>query len=94
METIDMSNQIHNWDKEYVLRYKIDENSKKVDRRSKLSAIGIMQETKNQKSVWLVTFLYVCGCLVSWKIRAQKSISLSSTEEEYVALSEVSIEIL
>ena len=38
--------------------------------------------------------IYVSGCLVSWKSRAQRSQTLSSTEAEYVALSEICNEIL
>ena len=38
--------------------------------------------------------IYVNGCLVSWKSRAQRSQTLSSAEAEYVALSEICSEIL
>ena len=38
--------------------------------------------------------IYINGCLISWKSRAQKCQTLSSTEAEYVALSEVCSEIL
>ena len=38
--------------------------------------------------------IYVCGCLVSWKSRGQKHVTLSSTEAEYVAVSEVCQEIM
>ena len=38
--------------------------------------------------------IYVNGCLISWKSRAQRSHTLSSTEAEYVALSEICTEIL
>ena len=36
----------------------------------------------------------MCGCLVSWKLRGQKHITLSSTEAEYVTVSEVCQEIM
>jgi len=36
----------------------------------------------------------VNGCLVSWKSRTERSQTLSSTEAEYVALSEICSEIL
>ena len=38
--------------------------------------------------------VYVSNCLVSWKSRGQKSVTLSSTEAEYVAISEISTEIM
>ena len=38
--------------------------------------------------------IYVGGCLVGWGSRAQRSVTLSSTEAEYVAVSEVCTEIL
>ena len=38
--------------------------------------------------------VFVLGCLVSWKSRGQKNVTLSSTEAEYVAISELCAEIL
>ena len=38
--------------------------------------------------------IYINGCPISWRSRGQKSVTLSSTEAEYVAISEVSTEIL
>ena len=38
--------------------------------------------------------IYINMCLVSWKSQAQKCQTLSSTEAEYVALSEICCEIL
>ena len=38
--------------------------------------------------------VYINGCLISWKSRAQKYQTLSSTEAEYVALSEICYEFL
>jgi hypothetical protein len=38
--------------------------------------------------------IYILGCLISWKSRSQKSVTLSSTEAEYVAISEMCAEIM
>jgi len=38
--------------------------------------------------------LYFMGCPISWMSRGQKSVTLSSTEAEYVALSEATTEIM
>ena len=38
--------------------------------------------------------IYIQGCLISWKSRKQKSVTLSSSEAEYVAISEVCAELI
>ena len=38
--------------------------------------------------------IYLNGCLISWKSRGQKHVTLSFTEAEYVAISEVCIDIM
>ena len=38
--------------------------------------------------------IFLCGALISWKSKSQKSVTLSSTESEYVAISEVCQEII
>ena len=38
--------------------------------------------------------IYIRNCLISWKACSQKSVTLSSTKAEYVAVSEVCAEIL
>ena len=50
------------------------------DRDSRLSVTGFS--------------IFIGNCLVSWKSRSQKTVTLSSTEAEYVAVSEVCMEIL
>ena len=38
--------------------------------------------------------IYLCGAAIAWRSKGQKSVTLSSTEAEYVAISEVTTEIL
>ena len=38
--------------------------------------------------------VYICGCPIAWRSKGQKNVTLSSTEAEYVAISEVAQEIL
>ena len=38
--------------------------------------------------------IYLYGCLIAWKSRAQRSVTLSSTEAEYVSLSEAATEVM
>ena len=38
--------------------------------------------------------IYLFGCPIAWRSRGQKGVMLSSTEAEYVALSEVTTEII
>ena len=38
--------------------------------------------------------IYLCGAAIAWRSKGQKSVTLSSTEAEYVAISEVATEIL
>ena len=38
--------------------------------------------------------IYIENCLISWKAQSQKSVTLSPTEAEYVAVSKVCAEIL
>jgi len=38
--------------------------------------------------------IYLCGAAIAWRSKGQKSVTLSSTEAEYVAISEVAMEIL
>ena len=38
--------------------------------------------------------IYLCGAVIAWRSKGQRSVSLSSTEAEYMAISEVATEIL
>jgi len=38
--------------------------------------------------------IYLCGAAIAWRSKGQKSVTLSSTEAEYIAISEVATEIL
>jgi hypothetical protein len=50
-------------------------------------------DTETRKSV-SGFIIYLCGAAISWRSKGQKSVSLSSTEAEYMAISEVAMEIL
>jgi len=50
-------------------------------------------DTETRKSVSGFV-IYLCGVAISWRSKGQKSVSLSSTEAEYMAISEVAMEIL
>jgi len=48
-----------------------------------------------EKHISITVFcIFYNDCLVSWKSRGQKSVSLSSTEAEYVTMSEVCMEVI
>ena len=49
------------------------------------------EETRRSVTGWLIFFY---GVLISWKSRVQKSVTLSSTESEYVGLSEMVCELI
>jgi hypothetical protein len=38
--------------------------------------------------------IYIQGCLISWKSRSQKLVTLPSPEAEYIAISEMCAEIM
>ena len=50
-------------------------------------------DRNNRKSVTGYC-IYFMGCLIAWKSRSQKNVTLSSSEAEYVAISEVCCEII
>jgi hypothetical protein len=49
------------------------------------------QETRISVYDWN---LYFCGAFIAWKSKASNSVTLSSTEAEYIALSEITKEII
>jgi hypothetical protein len=51
------------------------------------------QVIRIQESVWLVFIVYLMGAPISWKSKAQRGVTLSSSEAEFVALSEAAKEI-
>jgi hypothetical protein len=55
------------------------------------SEYGVDQETHISGFGWN---LYFCGALIAWKSKAGNSVTLSSTEAEYIALSEITKEIM
>ena len=48
-------------------------------------------ETRKSVSGFVI---YLCGAVIAWRSKGQRSVSLSSTEAEYMAISEVATEIL
>jgi hypothetical protein len=50
-----------------------------------------LTETRKSVSGFII---YLCRTAISWRSKGQKSVSLSSTEAEYMAISEVVMEIL
>jgi len=50
-------------------------------------------DVDNRKSI-TGFIIYICGCPIAWRSKGQKNVTLSSTEAEYVAISEVAQEIL
>jgi hypothetical protein len=55
--------------------------------------IATMQEIKIQDKAFYGYIIYFCGAPIAWKSTSSKSVTLSSTEAEYYALSEVTEEI-
>jgi hypothetical protein len=55
------------------------------------SDFGADQETRNSVFGWN---LYFCGAMNAWKSKASNSVTLSSTEAEYVALSKITKEVI
>jgi hypothetical protein len=55
------------------------------------SEFGAYQEIRTGVFGWK---LYFCGALIAWKSKASNSVTLSSTEAEYVALSEITKEVI
>ena len=49
------------------------------------------KETRNSVYGFI---LYLCGAPISWRSKAGKSVTLSSTEAEYVAVSEFAKEVI
>ena len=60
------------------------------DQQRRLMIAG---DKNNRKSVTGYG-IYILGCLVAWKSRGQKTVSLSSSEAEYLAIADVCTEIL
>ena len=54
---------------------------------------GLSTEVDTRRSI-TGYLIYFCEALIAWKSRLHKNVTLSSTEGEYVKLSEISTEIL
>ena len=56
---------------------------------------AIFKEATDESRKSVTGFMvYFCGVLVAWKSKMQKNVTISTTEGEYVSISEVSCEIL
>ena len=77
------------------LKYKLDGTEKEKTKWSlKAFCDSDFAGDKNTRLSVTGYGIYLHGCLVSWKSRAMKTHALSSTEAEYIAMSEVVCEIL
>ena len=79
----------------WTLKYKITESDRRKIKWSfrALCDSDFAGDKDNRLSV-LGFGIYLFGCLVSWKSRAMRTHALSSTEAEYIAMSELCCEIL
>ena len=75
------------------LKYELKENSSKKWELKAFCDSDFAGDKEKRISVTGFCIFYN-DCLISWKSRGQKSVSLSSTEAEYVAMSEVSMEVI
>ena len=79
--------------KNKVLAYKIDGSDKEKWEMRAFSDSDWAGDADDRRSITGFC-IFLNGCLVSWKSRGQKTVTLSSSEAEYVAVSEVCTEIL
>ena len=75
------------------LKYEVKENLHKKWELKAFCDSDFVGDKEKRISVTGFCIFYN-DCLISWKSRGQKSVSLSSTEAEYVAMSEVSMEVV
>ena len=59
----------------------------------KHSVMVTLPMIKKQESVYMDKLYFFCGVPIAWKSKSMKSVVLSTTEAEYVAVSEVVKEI-
>ena len=81
--------------KQKALYYRITEKDKN-EKKWKIRAFGDSDFAGYKDKRLSVTgfCIYIYGCLVSWKSHGQKTVALSSTEAEYIAISALCAEIL
>ena len=79
----------------WSLRYRIDDDDRKIQ-NWKLKAYSDSDFAGDKDTRLSVSGygIYLFNCLISWKSRAMRTHALSSTEAEYIAVSEVLCEIL
>jgi Reverse transcriptase (RNA-dependent DNA polymerase) len=87
-----------------VIKYVIETKQKKLRytlKKEKMKKIVIQgfcdsdyagdRETRKSVAGYVI---YILGCMVAWKSKSQKSVALSSSEAEYISISEITKDIL
>ena len=79
--------------KDTVLKYKIDRNKNFEKLKWEIKAYSDSDFAGDKDNRISITgfCIYLENCLISWRSRAQKHVTLSSSEAEYVGVSEVYI---
>ena len=79
--------------KNHTLKMKVNRNDQDIFKIMGYSDSDYAGNKDDRKSVTGL-IIYCCGVPIAWKSKGQKAVSLSSTESEYYAMSEVCAEII
>jgi hypothetical protein len=77
----------------HTLQYTVNDNHKYGIHMRGLCDSDYAGDRDTRKSVTGYV-IYLSGCLITWKSKSQKSVTLSSSEAEYVSISEITKDIL